>query len=468
MDSAADPRIGTVLQGRYRVIEPIAQGGMGVVYRAERIGIERQVAIKFLHTLIGGEREAVARFEREAKAMSKLMHPHCVPVIDFGVHDEAPYIVMEYVQGRTLLDLIAGGPVEPSRALHIVGQVLSGLAHAHGQGIIHRDVKPANILLVEVTGTGDHARILDFGLAKLVGGPGASWSTAQTAVGTPSYMSPEQSRGEEADARADQYAIGVLLHELLTGKKPFYGKDPFDILKQHIHAEPPPLSREGKQFSRELEAVVRRTLAKQPGDRYASALELRDALTATPEGRIKPRPYSSASFQATTPIPVAVEARQAVRPDEAAVVERPRLEGEPGAARRGRRRRGTGVVVVMIIVAGLAFGGRWAVERLRGTGMLAGIFDARDAAWPGDADLGAATVAALGDAGEALAVSAADAASSDAAPADAGPPDAGPPDAGPPDAGPPDATLAVPEVALDAAAEPAGLDADVARRVPGF
>ncbi len=282
-----DPRIGAILQGRYRILAPIAAGGMGVVYRAERVGLDRPVAIKFLHALIGAHREAVARFEREARTMSRLTHPHCVAVTDFGVHDEAPYIVMELVSGPTLAEVLHHGdaPLAPVRGLAIVRQVLAGLAHAHAQGIVHRDIKPANIVLADVEGTGDHARILDFGLAKLVAGAGVSWSNTQIAVGTPSYMSPEQARGEEVDARADLYAVGILLHELLTRRKPFVAKDPLEILKLHMSAPPPPLGRDGgPRFSAELEAVVKKALTKLPAERWASALAMSEALAATPEG----------------------------------------------------------------------------------------------------------------------------------------------------------------------------------------
>jgi eukaryotic-like serine/threonine-protein kinase len=425
MDDAPspDPRIGTTLQGRYRILEALAQGGMGIVYRAERVGIERQVAIKFLHAFVGANKEAVQRFEREARAMSKLTHPHCVPVIDFGVHEDAPYIVMEYVSGRTLLDVVQNGPLPPGRALHIVSQVLSGLAHAHGQGIVHRDVKPANIVLVEVTGTGDHARILDFGLAKLLDGPGASWSTVQTAVGTPSYMSPEQARGEEVDARADQYAVGIMLFELLTGKKPFYGKDPFEVLKKHMHAEPPPLARAGgPSFSTQLEAVVKRALAKQPGERYASALEFRDALAATPEADDVPRPYSSSPM---LPKPVSVEARSAIRPEEAQL-----RRTDDVAAVKPPRRRGLGVFMLLVMLAGGVFGVRWAREH----GVLSRLPGGNDGAMAGDAGEGFGLAELLPDAASAPLLAPPDAAAPDAARPDASPPDAAPPDASPPDA----------------------------------
>jgi serine/threonine-protein kinase len=140
---------------------------MGVVYRGERLQLGRAVAIKFLHAAFAGRPEIMRRFETEARAMSRLAHPHCVSVMDYGVEEGAPYLVMDFVHGKTLRTLLDEGELTTARSLHIMRQLLAGLAHAHGQGIIHRDIKPANIMLTEATGTGDHVRILDFGLAKL-------------------------------------------------------------------------------------------------------------------------------------------------------------------------------------------------------------------------------------------------------------------------------------------------------------
>jgi serine/threonine-protein kinase len=156
-----------VLQDRYRVEERIGSGGMGVVYMAERIGLGRRVAVKFLHPDIAAQPQFLLRFEREARAMSRLNHPHCVPVIDFGVVSGAPYIVMEYVTGESLTSVLARGPVPIRRAILLMRQILAGLAHAHDEGIVHRDIKPDNVILAEATGTGDHVRLFDFGLAKV-------------------------------------------------------------------------------------------------------------------------------------------------------------------------------------------------------------------------------------------------------------------------------------------------------------
>ncbi len=279
-----DPRIGHVLQGRYRILSKIASGAMGVVYRGERVQLGRPVAVKFLHPWIAAQKAFLGRFENEAKAMSRLAHPHCVSVIDFGV-EGAPYLVMEFVTGRTLRDVMQEAPLPVGRAMKIVQQLLSGLAHAHAQGIVHRDLKPENLILTAEDGLQDHLRILDFGLAKLRDGPAM---TAGLAVGTPSYMSPEQSGGPgDVDARSDLYAVGVLLFEILVGRKPFQSENVGELIYMH-RERPPPRLREAMPeagYSPALEAAVDRALAKMPQHRFTSAADFSAALAATPEAQ---------------------------------------------------------------------------------------------------------------------------------------------------------------------------------------
>jgi len=280
---------GVVLDGRYRVIEPIAEGAMGVVYRAERVKLGRIVAIKVLHEELPAELSSRKRFEIEAMAMAKLEHPHCAAVVDVGVHEERPFVVMDYVSGDNLRDVIAAGPLPVPRAVEIVRQVLSGLAHAHELGIIHRDIKPANIVLSQKAGLGDHVKILDFGLARFDNQ--TSSLTTGIVVGTPSYMAPEQIRGVVIDQRTDLYACGVLLFELLTGHKPFVSEsdDPIEVCSLHLKEPPPALhdKQPGIEFG-PLEAIVARALAKQPEDRYASAVEFATALDVIPTRRSQP------------------------------------------------------------------------------------------------------------------------------------------------------------------------------------
>jgi eukaryotic-like serine/threonine-protein kinase len=299
--SPPDPRVGHVLQGRYRILAKIASGAMGVVYRGERVQLGRPVAVKFLHPWIAAQKAFLGRFENEAKAMSRLAHPHCVSVIDFGV-DGAPYLVMDFVTGRTLRDVMLAGPIPVARVMRIAQQLLAGLAHAHAQGIVHRDLKPENLILTDEDGLQDHLRILDFGLAKLRDGPAM---TAGLAVGTPSYMSPEQSGGPgTVDARSDLYAVAVLLFEILAGRKPFQSENVGELIFMHRETPPPRLRdvAPAAGFSAALEGAIDRALAKMPEDRYTSAVEFAAALAATPEGqgRTEARPARAARPAKTT------------------------------------------------------------------------------------------------------------------------------------------------------------------------
>jgi serine/threonine-protein kinase len=282
---------GIVLEGRYRLDAQLAGGAMGVVYRATHLRLDRAVAIKLMHASLRSEMAARARFEREAKLLALVEHPHCVSVIDYGLHDQKPYLVMELVRGRSLHELLVEQPrFDVGRAADVLRQVLSGLAHAHDRGIIHRDIKPANIMVTAKEPLGVHVRILDFGLARL-----REASTSLTdglAVGTPSYMAPEQCRGEDLDARVDLYACGVLLFEMLAGRKPFVAKDPIEIVKKQMHEAPPTLAAIAGGDYGGLEAVVARALAKAPDDRFATATAMSVAIDAATGGQHAPEPTS--------------------------------------------------------------------------------------------------------------------------------------------------------------------------------
>jgi serine/threonine-protein kinase len=269
---------GVVIDGRYQVIEPIADGAMGAVYRGERLKLGKAVAIKIMHDALPDELASRQRFEREAKLMARLEHPHVVSVIDFGLHDDKPFLVMDLVRGTSLQQLLDKVTrIEPARAVELVRQVLSGLGHAHELGIVHRDIKPANIMLTEKTGLGEQVRILDFGLAR----PASETTKLTTGivVGTPNYMAPEQIKGGDIDGRTDLYAVGVMLFELVTGEKPFTADDPLAVVRKHLNQPPPTLATTapGIEFG-DLEAVVARALAKSPSDRFATAAEMSAAL----------------------------------------------------------------------------------------------------------------------------------------------------------------------------------------------
>src|SRR5262245_23993052 len=228
-----DPKLGAILDGRYRLDARLGAGGMGVVYRGERVGIGKVVAIKFLLDEAATMPDLVKRFEREVAAMSRLSHPHLTGVIDSGFHEQSPYLVMDFVSGRLLSDLVEKGSMPAGRAVGIVRQILSGLRYAHAGGVIHRDLKPDNIMLLDDV-EGDFVKILDFGLAKVRFGEGedaTELTTTGLALGTPSYMSPEQARGTKADRRSDLYSIGVILYLLVAGRKPFAAESPLAVLR---------------------------------------------------------------------------------------------------------------------------------------------------------------------------------------------------------------------------------------------
>jgi eukaryotic-like serine/threonine-protein kinase len=285
-----DPRLGQVLQGRYRIHQRIASGGMGSVYRGERLGLGRPVAIKFLHAAMARDPQVMKRFELEAQAMSRLAHPNCVAVLDFGV-DQIPYLVMDFVQGSPLRTAIDAGALVPRRAIKIARQMLAALGHAHAQGIVHRDIKPENIVLESTPGLADHARILDFGLAKLLGTD--LGLTVGMAIGTPNYMAPEQTREGPVDGRADLYAVGIVLFEMLTAVKPFDSDEIGEVLLKQLGMPAPPLRKarpEAASLSAALEAVVARAMAKAPADRFATADEMIAALEAVPESDVTAGP----------------------------------------------------------------------------------------------------------------------------------------------------------------------------------
>ncbi|HLL24725.1 MAG TPA: protein kinase, partial [Kofleriaceae bacterium] len=285
-DSAGD-LLGRLVDNRYKILEAMASGSMGAVFKAERVPVGKLVAIKFLHSSFANDAEFLSRFERETRVMSKLAHPNCVSVVDFGVWDGTPYLVMEYVNGQTLRAVLDAGPLQPLRALGIAKQIAAGLAHAHAQGIVHRDVKPANIMISEEIGTGEHVRILDFGLARLRGAVGSDATQTNVVVGTPNYMAPEQTvGGGTIDARTDVYAVGIVLFEMIAGERPFQADDTLALLGMHRAAPIPKLADRIDRtvtLPAGLQELIDTAMAKAPEDRFQSAIELAaavDALTA--------------------------------------------------------------------------------------------------------------------------------------------------------------------------------------------
>jgi serine/threonine-protein kinase len=266
---------GTLLEDRYRIVSELGAGGMGTVYRAVQLGMGGEVAIKVLDRLFAGG-ELAARFAREARAMGRLDHPGCVRVFGHGrIPDGRPYLAMELLDGPSLARAIAEeGPLSIEAAVAGTEQVLAALGHAHARGVLHRDVKPENLLY---TGAPRRLVLIDFGLARLRDED--PLTAAGLCAGSPSYLAPERLRGEDGDARTDLYALGVVLYEMLTGRRPFVGQTPVDIARQHLALPPPPIER--RDVPPELLAVVLRALEKDPVRRFQDAAEMSSALSST-------------------------------------------------------------------------------------------------------------------------------------------------------------------------------------------
>ena len=305
-DGMEDARIGQTIDGRYRVLKRLAAGGMGVVYRAERVGLAKPVAIKFLHRSQAAVANRRERFDREAAAMSRLSHPNLVSIIDYGELDDTPYLVMEFHKGDSLRQVLERGRLPPPRAVDFARQLLAGLGSAHASGVVHRDLKPANVL---ITGKPGHelVKVLDFGVAKLLEGDGKPSELSVMAgslLGTAEYMAPEQARCEVIDPRADIYAVGILLYEMLTGKRPFEAERDLAVLRMQVEDEPARPTVHVPTLSPALERAVLRALEKDRERRWPTAEEFAAALAATPEGRIEAprRAIAAAPAIATEPV----------------------------------------------------------------------------------------------------------------------------------------------------------------------
>ncbi len=276
---ALETSVGTVLGGRYRIQSTLGVGGMAVVYRAEDAILGRTVALKTLHRRYAEMPSFRRRFRQEARAMASLDHENIVKVYDISQDGEVPFIVAECVAGRdigTLLGGRRGGPLNERFVRRLVAQLLRALSYAHERGIIHRDVKPSNILVT----AGGTVKVADFGIARIVEDDDAvETGEPGEIVGSARYMAPEQLKGRDATPRSDVYSVGVLLYHCLTGKAPFSG-DVKSLARQHIHAEPTPPRKLNKKISRQAEAVILRAMAKNPEDRYPSATAMLDDLEA--------------------------------------------------------------------------------------------------------------------------------------------------------------------------------------------
>ena len=282
--------VGSVVAGKYRIIEEIGRGGMGVVYKAEDIKLKRTVALKFLPQQWTADADARERFVQEARAASALDHPHICNIHEIEeTADGRMYIAMAYYEGESLRDKIKRGPLKKEEALDLIVQAVQGMAKAHQKGIIHRDLKPANIIVTE----DGVAKVVDFGLAKLAGQ--VKLTREGTTVGTVAYMSPEQARGEAVDQRTDIWSLGVALYEMLSGRLPFRGENEQPLLRSILNQDPDPISKVRKDIPKELDTVLGKALEKKTADRYQSMEEFLADLEAVADGmgplKAKARPF---------------------------------------------------------------------------------------------------------------------------------------------------------------------------------
>ncbi len=279
-----DPLIGRVIDGKYRLEEKLGEGGMGTVYKAKHVLIQNDLAVKILHSSLVADRHAVARFQREATAAARIKHPNAVGVTDFGrTEDEIVYIVMELFVGKSLRDVIEEeGPLAVERSITIVRQVCLALDAAHRSGVIHRDIKPDNIVLEKNNGQGELVKVLDFGIAKLKDGPsnemGGRLTRQGVIIGSPHYLSPEQCQNSELDARSDLYSLGIVLYEMFTADVPFKAPTPIAVAMMHTTDKPSHVKEKRPDLPENIADVVMRTLEKDPVSRPQSAIEMAQEL----------------------------------------------------------------------------------------------------------------------------------------------------------------------------------------------
>ncbi|MEM9461925.1 MAG: protein kinase [Myxococcota bacterium] len=319
------PLVGHVLADRYRIDALLGEGGMGAVFRATHLSLDRPVAVKLLHPRLTDDEQVSKRFEREALAASKLDHPGCVQVIDFGTSRKGmKYLVMQYLDGKELREL-TGEALPLPQVIDVGDQILRALEHAHKRGLVHRDLKPENIFLVTGDDGETRIKLVDFGIVKLLEAAGMEKLTRMgMAFGTPAYMSPEQAAGGTIDPRTDLYAVGILLYEMLTGDPPFEADEPGILLRMQILSEPSPLP---ESVPPAVAKVVLTLLSKDADERYPSARAAREALVAAME--TKPAPAAAASVPAVEAPTVALAP---VEPDTAQPDAAPPDTAPPDAA----------------------------------------------------------------------------------------------------------------------------------------
>ncbi|MGA8892429.1 MAG: serine/threonine-protein kinase [Anaeromyxobacteraceae bacterium] len=337
--------MGRVIGDRYRLIAPIAEGLSSSVFKAEHVRMGKALCIKILRGPLARDPELAARFRTEARVVSRLSHPHTIAVFDFGELEggEGFYLAMEYLHGENLYDVLRReGRLPEARAAAIGDQLLGALGEAHEAGIVHRDVKPANVMLLQPKSDADFVKLLDFGIAEIEGqGPGGG-------LGTPTYLSPEQARGGAPDARSDLYSLGVLLYEMVGGDPPFVAPHPLAVLSAHVHEEPAPLASRCSGISPAFAAVVHRALSKRPEDRYPSADEMREALRAA---AALPVPATSTP----APEPVAAVAAESEVTGELEIARRVDFPLVGGPVRKDPRRALLPAAIAVVVALAVLF-----------------------------------------------------------------------------------------------------------------
>ncbi len=367
----ADPLIGRLVDGRYRVDEMVARGGMATVYRATDTRLERTVALKVMRPSFAEDPDFVARFTREARAAARLANPHIVKVFDQGQDGRVTYLAMEYVPSRTLRDVLnERGRLPVNEALGIIEPVLQALAAAHSESVVHRDVKPENVLI----GTDGHVFVTDFGLARATNAASTQHMTSGLLLGTVAYLSPEQVKPGVSDERSDVYAAGIVLYEMLTGTPPFTGTEAISVAYRHVNEDVPPPSELAPEISTELDEAVLAATARDPNSRPADAAALLLLVRAVP--KVEPKLETPIDLQQTMVVPVGAAVGAATRHDTAvslapgvddvpAVITAPPApptDGPPAAAPDGKaldperhrkrsRRRGVIALIVVVLLA---------------------------------------------------------------------------------------------------------------------
>lgn len=353
-----DPLLGKVLDERYRVDELIARGGMATVYRGTDLRLGRTVALKVLGGVLVNDPDFVERFTQEARATAALTHPNVVAVHDQGISAGYPFLVMEFVQGRTIREVMAhSGPFTSAHALEIISAILSGLSSAHDAGFVHRDIKPENVL---ITNDG-HIKVTDFGLARVISDTPVSDSTGAVLLGTMAYLSPEQVQQLAVDQRSDVYSCGILLYEMVTGLVPFTGASPLEVAYQHVNSEVAAPSFIQPDVPPAVDHLVLAATRKSPVERIQSAREFRDAVIKAISAVPRAEALTTAlSLQTTQVIPMPVPAvHSAAHRPTAQPEHNPGIGQGDSNSSKVRRRRRRGLAPLLLILAFLIGGGAW-------------------------------------------------------------------------------------------------------------